>query len=130
MIQGVRAGLSISDAAERAGLAYATVRNWLAQGRAESGTPHADFAAAIDIARDEAAGAELTLDEFNERLARSVRNGSVQAARLWWAIHGTTKAEPERPRDRLDDLKDRRAERLAQQARARGDGNGNGAQHG
>lgn len=131
VLAGVQGGLTIAEAAEQAGLAYATVRNWLAQGRGESGTAHAQFAAAVDAAREEAREAELTREEFDQRLARAVRNGSVQAARLWWTIHGGQN-EPERPRDRLDDLKDRRAARRRASHGPNVDhvDNGNGSHHG
>ena len=124
VLQGVRSGLSIAEAAERAGLSGQLVRNWASQGRAEDGTgsEHAAFAEALDAAREEAATAELSEREFHAHLNRSVRAGSIQAARLWWTIHGSA-PEPEYPPDALDALK---AQRAARRAAAFGNNNNNG----
>ena len=125
VIQGVRAGLTLAEAAERAGLPVQTVANWLSRGRSETGTPHARFAEAVDQAREAAQTEELTEPEFRRLLNRSVRNGSIQAARLWWNVYGTPPDE-ERPPDFIDALKARRDNRRAA-ARAMHDrSNGNG----
>jgi transposase-like protein len=110
VIDAVREGLSIAEAAQKAGLSAKTVRNWLSRGRSEpADTPHAAFAAALEEARDEARDAALTEEEFYARLDRAVRAGSVQALRLWWQVHGTR--DDEHPPDALDALRARRDER-------------------
>lgn len=121
VLQGVRAGLTIGEAAERAGLASQTVRNWLSAGRAEDGTgsPHALFAEAVDEAREEAATSELSESEFHATLNRAVRNGSVQALRLWWAINQPDSDDRERLPDAIDEL---RAQRAARRRAAFGNG--------
>ncbi|HEV2752938.1 MAG TPA: hypothetical protein VGV36_03770 [Solirubrobacteraceae bacterium] len=107
VIRGVRAGLTITEAAERAELSPQLVRNWLSRGRAEVDTDYSAFAIAVDAGREEAASAEVGEREFHERLARAVRSGSVQALRLWWTVHGQDRDEP-RPEDELDALVARR----------------------
>lgn len=111
VIRWVRAGLTIAEAAERAGLAPQLVRNWLSRGRREVDTEYAAFAVGVDEAREAAQTEELAEGEFHARLNRSVRAGSVQAMRLWWAIHGD-RDEP-RPEDELDRLVARRNARRA-----------------
>ena len=107
VIRGVRSGLTIAEAAERAGVAPQLARNWLSRGRREVDTAYSAFAIAVDEAREAAQTEELTEEEFHAQLNRSVRAGSVQALRLWWQIHGQDREEP-RPEDKLDRLIARR----------------------
>ncbi len=111
IVEGVRDGLTIGEAAERSGVAEGTIRNWLSEGRAARDAEHSAFASAVDAAREYAASAEVSEQEFHERLARAVRSGSIQALRLWWSIHGQDRDE-ERPESKLDRLIARRNARL------------------
>jgi transposase-like protein len=109
VIASLRAGRTISEAAEDAGVASQTLRNWLSTGRAERGTELAVFASLADAARDEAAHAPLDEDEFHDRLNAAVRAGSIQALRLWWAVN--REHDEERPPDALDALRAQREAR-------------------
>jgi hypothetical protein len=86
----VRDGCSIEDAARMAGVAVATARRWLRDGR-KGREPYAGFATAVDGARDERQRAEralregpLTPQEAERLLAKAARKGSVPALRLWY----------------------------------------------
>lgn len=120
VIGGVRAGLTLGQAAVHAGLAPSTVANWASRGRSEIGTPHARFAEAVDAAREAAQAEELTEREFHSRLDHAVRSGSVTALRLWWTVHERDDEPP--PPDAVDALA---AQRLARRT-AFVDGNGSG----
>jgi len=102
VLQGLYAGLTLTEAAERAELPAQTVKNWLTRGRSEIGTEHAVFAAAVDAARESAERAAMTEQEFRGCVNRAVRAGSVQAMRLWWAIRSDD-AVDEDPFAGLDD---------------------------
>ena len=119
VLQGLSAGLTLGEAAERAGLPVQTVKNWCTQGRCEIGTPHAEFALAVEAAREAAGRAAMSEQEFRGCVARSVRAGSVQAMRLWWAIHVEERAgfeyDPFSNPDDIDRLRLRRLRRLAGQ---------------
>jgi transposase-like protein len=86
VLEGLRAGLTLSEAAQGADLPEGTLKGWLTRGRAESGTEHALFAAAADAARETASRADLTDAEFRACVVRAVRAGSVQGMKLWLAI--------------------------------------------
>ncbi len=127
VLQGVRAGLTITEAAERAGLSSQLVRNWLSQGRGEADTEHARFAAAVDEAREDAASADLTEDEFRRHLNKAVRSGSIQAARLWWSVNRPDRGDDrDRLPDALDELRAQRQARLAALRASGANGNGHG----
>ena len=64
VLQGLSAGLTLGEAAERAGLPVQTVKNWCTQGRCEIGTPHAEFALAVEAAREAAGRAVMNEEEF------------------------------------------------------------------
>jgi len=98
IVQGVRGGLSIAEAAERAAVAPKTVAHWVSRGRAEAaGTAHADFASSVDAAREAAATAGMTEGEFRAHLAAAVRRGSVAALRLWWTVNQHDRDPPDDP---------------------------------
>ena len=85
-MQGLYAGLTLSEAVGHAGLPVQTVKNWLTRGRSEIGTEYAGFAVAVDAARDAAARAVMSDAEFQGALNRAVRAGSVSAMKLWWQL--------------------------------------------
>ena len=101
VLQGLYAGLTLSEAAAQADLGAQLVRNWTTRGRSEAGTDYAVFAEAVDRARDAAAAAPMCEGEFVGCLNRSVRSGSVSAMKLWWTIR-VQRADRE-PGSDLDD---------------------------
>lgn len=84
----VEHGVSLADAATAEGARLETVRTWLRRGRREEVGPYADFAQAIEEARQTARDRPSPMDE--EELAKVVsqmaRSGSVQAAKLRWEM--------------------------------------------
>jgi hypothetical protein len=94
ILAGLRAGLTLGEAAHQADMPVQTVKNWLARGRSEEDTDHAEFAEAVDAAREAAALAPMGDAEFLGHVARAVRSGSVQAMKLWNAIRT---ADPDAP---------------------------------
>lgn len=81
-------GLSLKDAAREAKVSEKTVKNWLTRGRKEGEGPYADFAVAIEQAREEAASREQPMTEEELRLvvSRAAKGGSVQAQKLYWEM--------------------------------------------
>lgn len=94
-IDRVRNGATLVEAARAAGIAGTTLKGWITRGNAEDLGPFRDFAAAIADARVEAQEVPppMTDEQFRARLERSIRNGSVQAMKLWATIYATP-AEP------------------------------------
>lgn len=86
IIAHVRAGCTLAEACQFVAISESTVKTWLRRGRQEDGTDYAAFAAAVDQAREAAATADMTQDEFQAHLNTAVRRGSVQAMRLWWSV--------------------------------------------
>jgi hypothetical protein len=85
----LEAGVSFKDAAIAEGVKPETARSWLTRGRGESDGPYADFALAVEESRAKAeaeAAKEMTPEEFEEHLSAAIRNGSVQAMKLWHEI--------------------------------------------
>jgi len=88
VLASIRAGASINESALAAGVAVATVRRWLTNGR--KGGPTAVWAAAVDEARAEREQAEQALDEpltdqeADALLARAARQGSILALKLYF----------------------------------------------
>ena len=78
VLQGLYAGLTLAEAAERAGLPVQLVKNWLTRGRRfeSGGTEYGRFVVEVDAAREAAATSEMTEGEFRQCLDRSVRSGS------------------------------------------------------
>lgn len=87
IVQAVKAGASLNDAAREAGITERTVKRWLTKGRADSESPYANFAFAIDFireARDTPQSDEPVDDaEVQLHLSRAIRNGSVPAMKVW-----------------------------------------------
>jgi hypothetical protein len=113
LIERTAAGVSLRDAARAVGVREATVKSWVTRGRREVEGESAEFAAALDAARDEARGrpGPLTREEFELRLAEAVRGGSVQAMKLWAELHLAGQEAPEEPLDEFDELRERRRTR-------------------
>jgi|SRR5438876_10319679 len=92
IIEAVRAGATIDEAARQAGKPVGTVRYWLTQGRKRPDGPYGGFAKAVDEARGERKTAERALDgplsaeEAELLLAKAARKGSVPALRLWFEM--------------------------------------------
>src|SRR5215218_8169343 len=107
VLEALRAGLTLSEAARGADLPEGTLKGWLTRGRAESGTDHAMFAAAVDAAREGASLADLTDAEFRACVNRAVRAGSVQAMKLWLAIRDDAPNGADEPFAELDAAQDR-----------------------
>lgn len=86
IVARIEHGVSFKDAAIAEQVKPETARSWLTKGRRESTGAYAEFAAAVEEARAKAEAAAtkpMTDDEFNEHLASAVRNGSVQAMKLY-----------------------------------------------
>ena len=104
IIEAVRAGATIVEAAQAAGKPVASVRRWLTEGR--KGGKHGEFAHAVDEARAaqrvEPGEGPMTHEEVERILTDAIRRGrSLQAVKLWLAIH---------PRDGQSDADDLFAE--------------------
>jgi hypothetical protein len=91
IVEAVRCGASIDEAARQADRPVGTVRRWLTAGRKDANGSHAAFAAAVDEARGERKQAERALkdgplsgEEADLLVARAARRGSVPALRLWF----------------------------------------------
>jgi hypothetical protein len=90
IVAAVQSGATIEEAAISVGVAVATVRRWLGTGR-KGRERYAEFARAVDGARDERKKAEreltdgpLTAEEAELLIAKAARRGSVPALRLWY----------------------------------------------
>jgi hypothetical protein len=91
VLEAVKAGCSIEEAALQAGRPVASVRRWLTQGRKRPDGNLGEFARAVDEARGDRNRAEhalkdgpLTPSEAEVLLAKAARKGSVPALRLWY----------------------------------------------
>jgi IS30 family transposase len=90
VLDAVRAGASIEEAATAANVPGPTVRRWLSRGR-KGDEPYRAWAAEVDSARGERKAAEramrdgpLTVEEASMLLAKAARRGSVPALRLYF----------------------------------------------
>lgn len=89
IVARIEHGVSFKDAAVAEQVKPETARSWLTRGRGEDEGPYADFALEVEEARDRAQAAaaeEMTEEEFHRHLAKAIRNGSVQAMKLWHEI--------------------------------------------
>jgi hypothetical protein len=91
IVASVRAGVSIEDAATQAGRSVASVRRWLTQGRKRGDGDCAEFARAVDAAREarrvEPDDGSMTHAEIERRLTVAIRKGSIPAVRIWLGLH-------------------------------------------
>jgi hypothetical protein len=114
IVARVEVGVPFEDAAQAAGVPANTAKAWLARGRREDSGAHADFAVAVDQAREAAQSRRVPMDE--DELARVVsdaaRAGSVQAMKLRWeqirAAKNIGQEEKPGPQSKVDELAARR----------------------
>jgi hypothetical protein len=98
IVEGVRSGCSIDEAARAADVAVGTARRWLTAGRKAPDGPHGEFARLLDGARADRRVAERALDgplsaeEAELLLAKAARKGSVPALRLWFEMRSRDEA--------------------------------------
>lgn len=116
IVARVELGLTFADAAAAAGIKRATAKGWLARGRREEEGAYADFAAAVERAREAAQAPRDPMTEAELRLVVSefARAGNVQAMKLYWEfILADRKRRPTTadPLAELDELAQRRAAR-------------------
>jgi transposase-like protein len=88
IVELIREGLTIKDAAIEAEIPYRTVRTWISRGRQAEEGPYSDFVEAIEAAQQEFGERETPMTERELRLAlsRAARKGSVQAMKLYWKV--------------------------------------------
>jgi predicted transcriptional regulator len=98
VIASVRAGSTIEEAARQAGKPVATVRRWLTAGRKAPDGRYGELARAVDQAREgrrvEVSDGPMSLEEIERLLVRAIRSGSLQAVKLWLALHPNDGATP------------------------------------
>jgi hypothetical protein len=113
LIERTGAGVPLADACRAEGLRLNTVKSWLQRGRRESKGPYAEFAQAIEEARQAARDRPSQMDE--DELARVVsqmaRSGSVQAAKLRWEMLRSEEGQEHGQGDILDELEAKRRSR-------------------
>lgn len=118
IIGAVRAGATLDAASRQAGVSVETVRSWAHKGRKDTEGRFGGFARELGEAREaaEPTQADMSWAEFEACLAKAIREGSVQAMRVYASIHrsGEAPAEPEQadPFAEVDDLAQRRANRV------------------
>lgn len=90
LLEAVRGGATVDEAARSVGVSVHTVRSWLSRGRKTPVGPYGAFAVEVDRLRRERSEAvaaldgPLTLEEAERVLAVAVRRGSIAALRLWF----------------------------------------------
>lgn len=98
IVERVRVGVSLTEAARAESVDPRTVRQWLQRGRQEGKGAFFDFAAAVDAARaeaEEAARAPMTEAEARQVLEDQIRAGSLRAIELWFREYGREEPTPE-----------------------------------
>ena len=108
LISAVKSGTTIGDAARAAGVAEATVRGWLKDGRRDPESKYAAFAQTIDAAR--AARPELPEPGLSESdvvglLEQAAQNGSVPAQKALLDRFERRRDHGVRDPDEFDQLK-------------------------
>lgn|GEM_PF-4575624 len=101
-------GLSLKDASREVGVREKTVKGWLTRGRKEEDGEYAEFAAAVDSAREEFEQKERPMSEAELLLAvsRAAKKGSVAAQKLLWDMLRASKGDEggESERSPFDEL--------------------------
>ena len=122
IVANVKANGNVAGAAREIGIRTKLVEQWIAKGRREKSGPYFDFVKAIEKAKKEYQRQPLTREEFEKHLSRAVRNGSVQAMKLWHEINrkgaDDENKDPADPFEDLDELAPRRSKR-SQTAKAK-----------
>jgi hypothetical protein len=114
LIERIATGVSLRDACRVLGLREKTVKSWLTRGRREGAGEYADFANAMEEAREAAKrrAEPMDADELARVVSKMARAGSVQAAKLRWEMLRSNPGKPAAaPVDEFDELKARRAAR-------------------
>lgn len=125
LVASVRAGLSLEDAASRAGVSVNTVRGWAREGRKRRDGRFGAFAAVLDAAprRSPTGGppagdSQMSWDEFQAHLATAVRAGNTQAMKLFADLHRATSEQRPKASNALTALDELAAARRSRQERA------------
>lgn len=123
LIQRFASGCTIPDACSAVGISEKTVKGWLTRGRREDGSDsdYAQFADAVDEAREAAKVAPEPMTEEEHRLAvsKSARLGNLKALDLYWKMLQADKAanagatDDADPMAEFDELAERRVSRAA-----------------
>ncbi len=82
--------MSIDEAARQAGKPAGTVRRWLTEGRKRPDGKHGAFARVVDEARKAQRvdlEGDMTHEEAERIVVAAMRRGSLQAVKLWLALH-------------------------------------------
>ncbi len=118
MLDAVRDGLTIEDAAVRAGVSVNTVRGWARDGRRNPDGRFGSFALNLDAARvAEPASGPMDLDELREVTAAAARKGSTSAMKLVLDLLRADSGQ-DRPTDSLSRLDELAAKRQNRQGNA------------
>lgn len=125
LVASVRAGLTLEDAALKAGVSVNTARGWAREGRKRPDGRFAGFAAVLDAAprrspsgHSAAGDSPMAWVEFETHLAAAVRAGSTQAMRLYADLHRATAEERPKASDALTALDELAAARRSRQEMA------------
>jgi len=89
LIECFAAGCSLPDAAAAVGINKTTIRGWLTRGRREEAGEFADFAQAVDGARERARvrlGRPMDSDELAHVVSAAARKGNTKAMRMRWEM--------------------------------------------
>ena len=117
LLERFAAGCSLPDAASACDLNPTTLKGWLARGRKEKATEYAEFAQAVDEAREGYKNRPVPMDEDElvRVVSESARKGNTTAMKLRWEMLNSRKQEeaekPSNPMEALDELAERRAAR-------------------
>ncbi len=119
IVDAVKGGATIAEAAQQAEITERTVKRWLTEGRRNSASPYANFSFAIDFIResrsvDPADAERLDRDGMLHLLEQAARKGNVQAMKVWLDNHRAGGDEDEQSADPLagvDELAARRVGR-------------------
>lgn len=93
LLDAVRAGASVDDAARECALSVHTVRGWIRKGRLVPGGAYGRFAAEVDAVRQlqrlptRTELQALTRDEVERIVAKAARAGNMTAVRVWLDMH-------------------------------------------
>lgn len=108
LLEALRAGASVADAARNVGVPKRTVEGWLTRGHREPESIYASFTAAVDEirrSRSFVSSDPMSEDELLGYVSRAARAGSVPAMRLCWEMlrGGRDEGQENDPLAQLDD---------------------------